>query len=166
VIGSFLLYHVYLISYVSPCPQGVGCPSDKVVSTNQTTLENLSPFLLLRYLPSLDTSRDTNSEPLDEDRMSHGQRRTVRDAHQQIRLYDVGWRRNWAQVCGWNQKYGWLYRLWCGGGGWATSRMSIGVLADYLNHSKGDGRIFPRNPRSDEMLARLAAELARLDKDV
>jgi hypothetical protein len=32
--------------------------------------------------------------------------------------------------------------------------------------SKGDGRMFPRNPRSDEMLARLAAELVRLDKDV
>jgi len=32
--------------------------------------------------------------------------------------------------------------------------------------SKGDGRTFPRNPRSDEMLARLAAELMRLDKDV
>ena len=32
--------------------------------------------------------------------------------------------------------------------------------------SKGDGRTFPRNPRSDEMLARLATELVRLDKDV
>lgn len=130
VIGSFLLYHIYLIS------------------TNQTTLENLSPFLLLRYLPPLGTSHSGNSESLDEDRMSHGQRRAVRNAHQQIRLYDVGWRRNWAQIFGWNHKYGWMYRLWCGGGG------------------KGDGRTFPRNPRSDEMLARLAAELMRLDKDV
>ncbi|KAJ8691287.1 palmitoyltransferase for Vac8p [Pleurotus ostreatus] len=33
VIGSFLFYHVYLIS------------------TNQTTIENLSPFMLLRHLP-------------------------------------------------------------------------------------------------------------------
>jgi len=130
VIGSFLLYHVYLIS------------------TNQTTLENLSPFLLLRYLPPLNMSRNDNPEPLDEDRMSHGQRRTVRDAHQQIRIYDVGWRKNWTQVFGWNGKYGWVYRLLCGGGG------------------KGDGRTFPRNPRSDEMLARLASELVRLDKDI
>jgi len=80
--------------------------------------------------------------------MSRGQRRAVRNAHQHIRLYDVGWRRNWAQIFGWNHKHGWMYRLWCGGGG------------------KGDGRTFPRNPRSDEMLARLAAELMRLDKDV
>lgn len=32
--------------------------------------------------------------------------------------------------------------------------------------SKGDGRTFPRNPRSDEMLARLTAELIQLDKDL
>lgn len=98
-IGSFLLYHVYLIS------------------TNQTTLESLSPFLLLRYLPPLGISRNGSFEPLDEDHLSRGQRRTVRDAHQQIRLYDVGWRRNWAQVFGWDHKYGWVYRLLWGGGG-------------------------------------------------
>lgn len=28
----------------------------------------------------------------------------------------------------------------------------------------GDGRTFPRNPRADEMLARLAAELVNDDK--
>lgn len=35
-----------------------------------------------------------------------------------------------------------------------------------LERSKGDGRTYPRNPRSDEMLARLAAELVRLEKDI
>jgi palmitoyltransferase len=31
---------------------------------------------------------------------------------------------------------------------------------------KGDGRSFPRNPRSDGMLARLAEELVKVDKDI
>jgi hypothetical protein len=30
---------------------------------------------------------------------------------------------------------------------------------------KGNGHNFPRNPRSTELLARLAAELAKADKD-
>jgi hypothetical protein len=30
---------------------------------------------------------------------------------------------------------------------------------------KGDGRTFPRNLRSDELLARLAEEIVKMDKD-
>jgi len=129
VIGSFLGYHLYL------------------VSTNQTTIENLSPFLLLRHLPP---HLSSTGDPVhyDEDRMSHSQRRLVRDAHGQIRLYDVGLRRNFAGVFGWSSKWGWITRLICGGG------------------SMGDGRTFPRNPRSDEMLSRLESELAGVDKDL
>jgi hypothetical protein len=34
------------------------------------------------------------------------------------------------------------------------------------NHRKGDGRAFPRNPRSEEMLAKLADDLHNADKDL
>ncbi|KAF8158187.1 DHHC palmitoyltransferase-domain-containing protein [Crassisporium funariophilum] len=127
VVGSFTAYHIYL------------------TSTNQTTLENIQPFMLLRQLPPLPRSGHSLSDPPLEPELSFAQRRLVKDAHGQILLYDVGWRKNWAQVFGWKRRYGWLYRLWCGGG------------------SMGDGKTFPRNPRSEEMLARLAQELVKLD---
>jgi len=129
VIGSFFGYHVYL------------------VSTNQTTIENISPFLLLRYLPPLPRTGHTLSDPPLEPELSSPQRRLIKDAHEHIRLYDVGWRNNWAQVFGWNRRYGWLYRLWCGGA------------------SQGDGRSFSRNSRVEEMLARLATELVEVDRN-
>jgi len=131
VIGSFFGYHLYLIS------------------TNQTTLENISPFILLRDLPKLPPSGDTHrfSDPPLEHELSYEQRRLVRYAHGYIHLYDVGWRKNWAQVFGWEKEWGWIWRLTGQGGG------------------KGNGRNFPRNPRSTELLARLAAELVKADKD-
>ncbi|KAI0354859.1 zf-DHHC-domain-containing protein [Trametes cingulata] len=131
VIGSFLGYHIYLIT------------------TNQTTLESLSPFWLLRHIPPLPDNADSRklSNPPLEHELSFEQRMLVRDAHRYIRLYDVGWRKNWAQVFGWSKPWGWVYRLAIGGG------------------CTGDGRNFPRNPRSDEMLSRLAAGLVSADKD-
>ncbi|KAH9847939.1 zf-DHHC-domain-containing protein [Lenzites betulinus] len=130
VIGSFLGYHIYLIT------------------TNQTTIESLSPFWLLKYIPPLPDNADTRklSNPPLEHELSFEQRMVVRDAHRHIRLYDVGWRNNWGQVFGWSRPWGWLYRLAIGGG------------------CTGDGRTFPRNPRSDEMLSRLAAGLVSADK--
>ncbi|KAH9922678.1 uncharacterized protein B0H18DRAFT_1017433 [Fomitopsis serialis] len=95
-------------------------------STNQTTLENVSPFLLLRHLPPLPrSSSDAPSlpdAPL-EHQLSHAQRRLVRDAHFHVR--------NWAQVAGWDRPWGWVHKLLVGGG------------------CKGDGQTFPRNPRAD-----------------
>lgn len=35
----------------------------------------------------------------------------------------------------------------------------------HLLHSLGDGKSFPRNPRSEEMLAELAKELVKADSD-
>lgn len=70
--------------------------------------------MLLRQLP---VSVHDNPELLDEDRLSHAQRRIIRDAHGEIRVYDVGWRKNWAQVFGSNRRWGWVYRLLCGGRG-------------------------------------------------
>jgi len=102
VIGSFWIYHLYL------------------TTTNQTTLEHLSPFLLLRHLPALPaqtSQRHKLSDPPQEHEMSHAQRRLVRDAHRYIRLYDVGWKRNWGQVMGWDRPWGWVYRIALGGGG-------------------------------------------------
>ncbi|KAJ7439227.1 DHHC palmitoyltransferase-domain-containing protein [Mycena latifolia] len=125
VMGSFYGYHLYL------------------VFINQTTIENLSPFLILRHLPPLPRTGHDLSDPPIEPELSRGQRRLVRDAHDYIRLYDVGWRKNFRQVFGWNRPYGWVIRVWCGGS------------------SNGDGRTFPRNPKSDELLARLAKELVK-----
>ncbi|KAK0207901.1 DHHC palmitoyltransferase-domain-containing protein [Desarmillaria ectypa] len=129
VIGSFFFYHVYL------------------VTTNQTTLENLSPFLLLRHLPPLPRTGHSLSDPPLEPELSYPQRRLVKDAHGYIRLYDVGWKQNWIQVIGWNHTYGWVARILSGGA------------------IKGDGCTFPRNPKSEELLARLAVELVKADKD-
>ncbi|KAG1742297.1 uncharacterized protein EDB91DRAFT_305286 [Suillus paluster] len=124
VVGSFWVYHVYLIT------------------TNQTTVEAISPFLLLRYIPPLPASMKLSDPPM-EDELSYNQRRVVRDAHNSVRMYDVGWRRNWAQVFGWSKPRGWIYLLLIGGEG------------------NSDGRSFPRNPRSQVMLSQLAARLEK-----
>jgi palmitoyltransferase len=124
VVGSFWVYHIYLIT------------------TNQTTVEALSPFLLLRYIPALPASMKMSDPPMEEE-LSYNQRRAVRNAHRYVRMYDVGWRRNWAQVFGWSKPRGWIYLLLIGGTG------------------NGDGRSFPRNPRSQEMLSQLAARLEK-----
>ncbi|KIY66639.1 zf-DHHC-domain-containing protein, partial [Cylindrobasidium torrendii FP15055 ss-10] len=129
VIGSFFVYHLYL------------------TFTNQTTLESLSPFLLLRHLPPLPHSGHKLSDPPMEHELSYQQRRLVKDAHREILLYDIGWKQNAKQALGWTHPYGWLVRLFGGGA------------------SPGDGRSFPRNPKSDEMLARLAKELLEVEKD-
>ncbi|KAM5536788.1 hypothetical protein V8D89_009506 [Ganoderma adspersum] len=131
VIGSFCIYHIYL------------------VSTNQTTIESLSPFMLLRHLPPLPDNVDSRklSNPPLEHELSFEQRLLVRAAHRHIRLYDLGFKKNWAQVFGWSRPWGWVYRLLIGGS------------------CTGDGKTFPRNPQSDEMLNRLASELVSADKD-
>ncbi|TDL22188.1 zf-DHHC-domain-containing protein [Rickenella mellea] len=134
-IGSFFLYHVYL------------------TSTNQTTLESLSPFLLLRYLPPLPQPPDSPSQrairlsdPPEEHELSSSQRRHVRKAHSKVHMYDVGWRRNWLQVVGCKRRKHWIIRALYGGGGC------------------GDGKSFPRNPRAEQMLSRLASKLVDEDK--
>ena len=90
--------------------------------TNQTTIENISPFLLLRHLPPLPAapSHPTNanttrklSDPPQEHELSYSQRRMVKDAHWDIRVYDVGWRRNWALVGGWEGEWGWGWGWGC-----------------------------------------------------
>ncbi|TFK24368.1 zf-DHHC-domain-containing protein [Coprinopsis marcescibilis] len=129
VIGPFAAYHYYLIS------------------TNQTTLENISPFMLLRHLPPLPRSGHGLSDPPLEPELSYHQRRAVKDAHGKVYMYDVGWKKNWAQVFGWDTRRGWIERILYGGA------------------SPGDGRYFPRNPRSEAMLANLASELVKLDRN-
>ncbi|KAJ3996689.1 DHHC palmitoyltransferase-domain-containing protein [Lentinula boryana] len=127
VIGSFFAYHLYL------------------VSTNQTTLEHITPFLLLRYLPVLSNTDSNNclSDPPLEHELSYRQRRMIKEAHGFIRVYDVGLRKNWTQVLGWKGPYGLMTRILCGGG------------------SMGDGKCFPRGANVEERLARLAQELVQ-----
>ncbi|EKM51585.1 uncharacterized protein PHACADRAFT_150099 [Phanerochaete carnosa HHB-10118-sp] len=132
VLGPFVIYHIFL------------------VSTNQTTIEHLSPFFLLRQLPPLSPQHAADhphlSDPPLEHELSYSQRRLVRDAHGYIKIYNLGWRKNWAQVLGCDKPYGWINRILFGGGG------------------AGDGVNFPRNPQADELLVRLATELVDADK--
>lgn len=121
IIGPFLIYHMFLVSSVVLSSPYFSCVAHtSVLRTNQTTLENLSPFLLLRELPPLPpqhtTDRNRLSDPPLEHELSFSQRRLVRDAHGYIRLYDIGWRSNWAQVLGWERPFGWLSRIAIGGG--------------------------------------------------
>lgn len=166
--ASFLGFHVYLCL------------------TNQTTLENISPFLLLRYLPapnlnsrhvpgmcitnlSVNTPetlpdspyrfpspppspRSTPSgtwnvmnRPWEEHELSYVQRRAIRRAHGRIRLYDVGWKKNLAQVFG-------------------RSPSVIAFLAVLLygGKPKGDGKRFEFSHRARPMLEELADELVKI----
>ncbi|KAH8818750.1 DHHC palmitoyltransferase-domain-containing protein [Flagelloscypha sp. PMI_526] len=146
VIGSFWIYHLYLIT------------------TNQTTIEAITPFLLLKHLPPLpypnpaSPSRLHNlSDPPLEPELSFPQRRLVKDAHASVHLYDIGWKKNWAQAFGVVDPKGPGHGR---GGKWAWAER---ILRG--GSSPGDGRTFPRNPRAEEMLARLAREIVGIDKD-
>lgn len=165
--ASFLGFHVYLCL------------------TNQTTLENLSPFLLLRYLPApnlnsrhvpgtgiTNLSTDTleippdspyrfpspppsplpmpsgnhrMNRPWEEHELSYAQRRAIRRAHCRIRLYDVGWKRNLAQVFG-----------------LSPSVIAFLAVLLYGGNSKGDGKRFEFNYRAQPMLEKLADELVKI----
>lgn len=192
-MGSFIGFHIYL------------------VTTGQTTLEQLSPYMLLRYLPPLPSSNPTNDEDgsgssfesdvelhtmlkahpgaedeaklsgdssvLDSSRpeslpiypppghsvpiasrdnathfvehtMTRNQRRLVRSAAGKIRIYDLGWKKNWLDIFSVRQErfwLDWLEIVWWGGHG-----------------TRGDGRTFGRNPKSAGMLARLRERLDRM----
>jgi len=205
VMASFLVYHIYL------------------VSTNQTTLEHLSNYLLLRFLPPLvppersppppssphvrpkaspsladpptppdsptllstllsdhhplvpsqDTLTIPSSEsmsrarplpyhPPQEHELSQAQRWLVRREHGKLRLYDLGWRRNWGEVFGggygtdnkdgeWRgiprrgtrkKVYWWMGMILCGG------------------KQKGNGWTFEKGEHVQAKLERLARALA------
>ena len=141
--------------------------SNSLHRINRTTLEDLSPFLLLRLIPNLTNPHDPFPTP--EHRLNYNQRRVIKRAHRQIQLYNVGWRKNWGQVFGWEGRRGWPYRLLSGGAGYVINFhycLDGSRLTAYANNRKGDGRSFPRNPRSDEMLAKLVDDLCNADKDL
>jgi palmitoyltransferase ZDHHC2/15/20 len=103
VIGSFLIYHIYLVLCVVFLFPPFFFFNNKQItaanSTNQTTLEHISPFYLLRHLPPFPPRGGLSSPPREQE-LDPAQRRAVRATHAQMRLYDVGWRRNVAQVFG------------------------------------------------------------------
>ncbi|KAF8744805.1 zf-DHHC protein, partial [Rhizoctonia solani] len=186
-MGSFSGFHVYL------------------VTTGQTTIEQLSPYMLLRYLPpprsvdarksndsdrsfesdvdlqsmlntgpeeeiqlntssslispaglenlplypppghSMPVASRQNSFQLAEHTMTREQRRIVRSAAGKIRIYDLGWKRNWAELYAARpERYflDWLEIFWWGGRG-----------------TSGNGRSFPRNLKAGHMLERLRERL-------
>src|SRR6266702_1922442 len=78
IIGSFFGYHVYLVLYVFPFCSLMSSNNfflDLFPSTNQTTLEHISPFYILRYLPPSPPSR-LSSPPM-EHQLASRQRRAV-----------------------------------------------------------------------------------------
>ncbi|KAG9127468.1 palmitoyltransferase for Vac8p [Ceratobasidium sp. 392] len=186
-MGSFVGFHIYL------------------VTTGQTTLEQLSPYMLLRYLPppsstvdrsddsgrsfesdvDLRTMLNTSPDPEDDNQantdqpssssglvslpvypppghsvpvtsrdkaaqfaehtMTRSQRRLVRSAAGKIRIYDLGWRRNWSDMLPVRPErlwLDWLELIWWGGHG-----------------TNGDGKAFARNPKAAGMLVRLRERL-------
>ncbi|CAE6503654.1 unnamed protein product [Rhizoctonia solani] len=187
-MGSFAGFHIYL------------------VTTGQTTIEQLSPYMLLRYLPppsnvdarkSDDSGRSFESDvdlrsmlnmgpeeetqpstesslpstrlgalpvypppghsmpiasresaiQLAEHTMTREQRRVVRSAAGNIRVYDLGWKRNWGELYApRSDRYflDWLEILWWGGHGHTI---------------RGNGRSFARNPKATRMLQRLRERL-------
>ncbi|KAJ3511102.1 hypothetical protein NMY22_g15759 [Coprinellus aureogranulatus] len=147
VIGPFTVYHYYLVTCASNAVQLTYGATYTVSRTNQTTVEQISPFMLLRHLPPLPRGGHSLSDPPLEPELNYTQRRLVREAHSKLSLYDIGWRRNWAQVFGWETRWGWVVRLLCGGA------------------SPGDGLRYPLNPRAEEMLAKLAEELVKADRE-
>lgn len=141
--------------------------ADSQCRINRTTLEDLSPFLLLRLIPNLTNPHD--SFPTPEHRLSYNQRRVVKRAHRQIQLHNVGWRRNWGQVFGWERQNGWVHRLFLGGAGYVIDfryNLARSRLIVHANPRMGDGRAFPRNLRAEEMLAKLVDDLRNADKDL
>ncbi|KAF8527602.1 DHHC palmitoyltransferase-domain-containing protein [Hysterangium stoloniferum] len=127
VMASFLVYHIYL------------------VSSNQTTHEHLSNYFLLRFLPPLSMSsraRPLPYHPPQEHELSHAQRWLVRREHGKLRLYDLGWRRNWGEVFGGGKWYWW-------------SRLVL-----YGGEQRGNGWTFEKGEHVQERLERLARALA------
>lgn len=114
-LSAHFSFTIYTLSRQSFPLLRTAHPTNNPNRTNQTTLENLSPFLLLRHLPPLPSTGHSLSDPPLEPELSYPQRRLVKDAHGHIRLYDVGWRQNWTQVFGWNHTYGWVARILSGG---------------------------------------------------
>lgn len=87
------------------------------------------------------------NRPWEEHELSYAQRRAIRRAHGRIRLYDVGWKRNLAQVFG-------------------RSPSVTGFLAVLLygGKPKGDGKRFKFNHGARPMLEKLANELVKIQE--
>lgn len=170
-MGSFFVYHAYLITYSISYLSLSQRLYLFFSSIGQTTLEHMSPYHLLRNLPPPASSpkppnfppppsghhastassladppspllSDWDS-PIEDDRtypprsqaatptraiasrycppeehnLTHAQRRLVRYYHGRIRMYDLGWKRNWGEVFGGGKRgrMWWRFIPVCGG---------------------------------------------------
>jgi hypothetical protein len=83
----------------------------------------------------------------EEHELSYAQRQAIRRAHGRIRLYDVGWKANLAQVFG----------------GSPSVTACLAVLL-YGGKPKGDGKRFEFNHRAHPMLEELADKLVKIQE--
>ncbi|QRW00435.1 DHHC palmitoyltransferase [Ceratobasidium sp. AG-Ba] len=93
------------------------------------------------------TSRE-NAVQFAEHTMTRNQRRLVRSAAGKIRVYDLGWRKNWLDMFSVRRErfwLDWIEIVWWGGHG-----------------TRGDGRTFIRNPKAQSMLVRLRERLENM----
>ncbi|KZT55469.1 zf-DHHC-domain-containing protein [Calocera cornea HHB12733] len=155
--GMLVLVHSAILTMLgfvfTGCLFGFAAYHAYLISTNQTTLEQLHPYILVPFLPPPkpyaftppeELNLPSNSRPnslyarWDEYYMNHDQRRTLRSAGKKIRMWDLGLTQNWASAFGGKSRSGW-----------------------YTLTGKGDGTMFLHNPRAEQMLERLVTKLER-----
>ncbi|KAJ3534823.1 hypothetical protein NMY22_g6758 [Coprinellus aureogranulatus] len=147
VIGPFTVYHYYLVTCASNAVQLTYGATYTVSRTNQTTVEQISPFMLLRHLPPLPRGGHSLSDPPLEPRAQlYPNGVSLEKPTPNLSLYDIGWRRNLR-----------ARSLWLG------DKMGLG--STLIMGRPGDGLRYPLNPRAEEMLAKLAEELVKADRE-
>lgn len=96
--------------------------------TQQDTASSPLPSARLGTLPvypppahAMPVASRDNAVQLAEHTMTREQRRIIRSAAGSIRVYDLGWKRNWAELYAVNQDtylLDWLMIIWWGGHGY------------------------------------------------
>ena len=140
----------------------------------------MSPFFLLRYIPPPSTAPLAHSDTLSappytttathppphesssnayaEHTLTAAQRRLVQQAHERIRPYNLGIRRNWGAVFGGGcpAGEGTPVRSW-------TKRIAILMLCG--GRPKGDGWTFERGRHVEERLMKLQRVLEEVERE-
>ena len=89
--------------------------------------------------------------PPDEHDLSPAQRRVAKHMHGQVRLFDLGWRRNWEEVFGGGRPKS--------SGSWVRWWWWVGGLVLCGGRPRGDGRTFEKGRGARKGLERLVRGL-------